>query len=117
MINLEASVVYGGIATGGLMLGWLLRGAKSWFGVSIDVTYIKGKVKELCADIDAHTRDTDHHLVRGREDTLISAMRENFQQINTKLDTINARCEKRLESCQGHFSVLDQKIASGRSED
>jgi hypothetical protein len=106
----EVSAITG---SAGIVLGYILRAARSWFGMDKDVDGLKQDL----GDLKKHAADTDKHIVKGREDLLAKMLTDNFASLNKKVDAMNGRCESRFIACQGRFGTLDKKVAAITGDD
>jgi hypothetical protein len=110
---MNPEVIYGGCTVAGAVVGWIARGAYNAGRLRSMVDQHSESIKGLAV----HAIDTDMHMVRGREDRVISTLHEavnnGFQGVYRRLDNIDSRCEHRLSDCQQHFSRVDTKIAAG----
>ena len=110
---MNPEVIYGGCTVAGAVIGWIARGAYSAGRLRSTVDQHGENIKEFTA----HTSDTEIHIVRGREDRVISTLQEavnnGFLGVYRRLDNIDSRCERRLSDCQQHFNRIDMKVAAG----
>jgi len=110
---MNPEVIYGGCTIAGAVIGWIARGAYSAGRLRSTVDQHAENIKELAA----HAIDTEIHIVKGREDRVITTLHEavnnGFQGVYRRLDNIDSRCERRLADCQQHFSRIDMKVAAG----
>ena len=124
----ESGAIYGGITVAGLLTGWLLRGAKTWFTLGADILRI-GKLaevlttelKETRREIVLHIGDTKVHIVPDRDEKfyaqMIEMFRTQFATLNTRLESMDGRCVERLQGCATHFSLIDQQMQAKQERD
>ncbi len=102
-----------------LLLGMII--ATVWSGLKFNrvlqrQTAVERLVTDMKSAMDSHHLDNSKHLVEGREDTILELIKETIKEgINTlgaRLDKIDARCEKRQETCSDHFARVENRIAA-----
>ena len=124
---MEISLIYGGITVAGLVVGWLLRGVRTWFGFGSEIKRIASlmealgiTIHDIKHDLSNHLSDTKVHLVPDRDERfyqqMITLIESKFDSMSTQLLSIDKRCEERLRSCGSHFAVLEERVASSERE-
>jgi hypothetical protein len=118
---MSAELIYGGITAGGIVVGYFLRAARSWFGMDRDIGHLKEGYSSIKRNLESHEGNRDIHIDPRRDsqsmDELKAMLRESFASVNRRLDRIDERCAGRLVGCQEHFARIERKIAAATGKD
>ena len=129
-MNLQADAIYGGIGAAGLVIGWIVRGTRSFAGkekeietLQRDVSVVMKLYDSLTGEMSKHHLDRDIHIDPRRDATAMQSLRDlvaqGFEAVSRRqgemmdrLDKIDGRCETRGRECAEHFSKVKERIAA-----
>jgi hypothetical protein len=129
-MNLEPGAIYGGIGAVGAIVGWIIRGTRTFAGkekeletLQRDLAILTKLYDALQADMGRHHQDRDIHIDPRRDAATMQGLRDlvaqGFEAIGhrqaemmERLDRIDSRCETRGKECAEHFSKVKERIAA-----